>query len=152
MVFTCICQYVIIQYGGVFTKTEALSEEEWLATVVIGALVLPLGLIMRVISPQDETKRTFSGYADVQDFALSISSIDSSSQSLTENSYSLFSIVYHCILLGILPILAAVSVMCLHGANVPGSHFAPLAHFVEFTMKYLSISFPRMAVITVEEL
>ncbi len=148
MIFTVGCQYIIVQYGGIFTKTEALSEEEWLATVVIGVLALPLGLLMRVISPQKERKEAFSGYTDLQESALSDRCSSSSSKDSTassmENSYSFFSSVYHCLFLGLFPLLAAVAVICLRAVTVPGSHFAPLAHYVEFTVKYFSL-FPRLA-------
>ncbi len=148
MIFTLGMQYIIVQYGGVFTKTEALTGEEWLATVVIGALALPLGLIMRVIYPQEENKENFSGYTELQESVLSDKSRSSSSKnsmvsSMSNGGSSFFSYVYHCLFVGLLPLLAAVTVVCLRATTVPWSHFAPLAHYVEFTTKYVSV-FPRI--------
>ncbi len=148
MIFTLGMQYIIVQYGGVFTKTEALTGEEWLATVVIGTLTLPLGLLMRVIYPQEENKNEFSGYTELQESALCHKSSSSSSKNrmvspMANGGSSFFSYVYHCLFLGFLPLLAAVAVVYLRATTVPWSHFAPVAHYVEFAAKYVSV-FLRM--------
>lgn len=36
IVFTVLVQYLIVQYGGDFTRTEPLSLEEWKVTGLLG--------------------------------------------------------------------------------------------------------------------
>ncbi len=152
MIFTVSTQYIIVQYGGDFTKTKALAGGEWLATVVIGAQALPLGLFMRVISPRRECKASFSGYTKLQESALSYKKSNSSSKnsnmssSMAKSYSSIFSTVYHCLFLGLFPLLAAIAVACLRGATVPESHFVPLAHYVEFAIKYFSHLSPLVGI------
>eukprot|EP00612_Vaucheria_litorea_P004691 CAMPEP_0171467880 /NCGR_PEP_ID=MMETSP0945-20130129/10261_1 /TAXON_ID=109269 /ORGANISM="Vaucheria litorea, Strain CCMP2940" /LENGTH=490 /DNA_ID=CAMNT_0011996535 /DNA_START=136 /DNA_END=1605 /DNA_ORIENTATION=+ len=63
---TMFGQHMIVMYGGNFTKTEGLTADEWLSTVLMGALALPLGALMRFIPPQKENPSNFSGYANLQ--------------------------------------------------------------------------------------
>lgn len=45
-----------------FYRTEDLNREEWATSVVMGAAVLPLGVIMRFLPPSIEGERNFAGY------------------------------------------------------------------------------------------
>ena len=44
------------------SRTEGLDTEEWAATVLMGAAVLPLGVLMRFLPPSVEGERNFAGY------------------------------------------------------------------------------------------
>lgn len=45
-----------------FDRTEGLDRQEWAATVLMGAAVLPLGVVMRFLPPSVEGDRNFAGY------------------------------------------------------------------------------------------
>ncbi|KAF9997333.1 hypothetical protein BGZ79_008980, partial [Entomortierella chlamydospora] len=42
-------QFVIVQFGGQAFKTVALTSEQWLYTILVGALSLPVGLVLRLL-------------------------------------------------------------------------------------------------------
>merc|ERR1712146_695833 len=52
--FTVIVQYLIVEYGGEFTKTKPLNAHEWNVCICLGAFPIPLGIIMRLIPVSDE--------------------------------------------------------------------------------------------------
>jgi len=57
MLFTIIAQALMVQYGGEFVGTTALSLDEWLYCIAIGAGGLPVGLLLRsVFAAPIETK------------------------------------------------------------------------------------------------
>jgi Ca2+-transporting ATPase len=58
--FTVIAQWCIVEYGGDFTQTYALSWQEWRVTVGMGACSLPVGFLMRLI-PVYEDPTSFAG-------------------------------------------------------------------------------------------
>ncbi|CAB1113139.1 unnamed protein product [Ectocarpus sp. CCAP 1310/34] len=62
IVFTVLAQFLIVQEGGSFTRTEDLNSEEWATTILMGAAVLPLGVVMRFLPPSIEGERNFAGY------------------------------------------------------------------------------------------
>lgn len=43
-------------------RTEDLNREEWATTILMGAAVLPLGVVMRFLPPSVEGERNFAGY------------------------------------------------------------------------------------------
>lgn len=43
-------------------RTEDLNVQEWATTVLMGAAVLPLGVLMRFLPPSVEGDRNFAGY------------------------------------------------------------------------------------------
>ncbi|KAF9384721.1 hypothetical protein CPC16_008331 [Podila verticillata] len=43
------CQVVIVQYGGQAFKTAPLTGHQWLVTILIGSLSLPVGLFLRLL-------------------------------------------------------------------------------------------------------
>eukprot|EP01029_Cantina_marsupialis_P021350 TRINITY_DN50_c0_g3_i1.p1 TRINITY_DN50_c0_g3~~TRINITY_DN50_c0_g3_i1.p1 ORF type:complete len:819 (+),score=338.21 TRINITY_DN50_c0_g3_i1:149-2605(+) len=67
---TVLLQWFIIQFGGDFTKTAPLTGEQWLITVGLGFVSLPLGFLMRLI-PVKESKESFAGY-DITPIALDV--------------------------------------------------------------------------------
>ncbi|KAK3817617.1 MAG: PMCA-type calcium-translocating P-type ATPase [Benniella sp.] len=42
-------QYVIVEYGGKAFKTTPLTGQQWLITVLVGSLSLPVGLVLRLL-------------------------------------------------------------------------------------------------------
>lgn len=64
IVFTVVVQWVIVQFGGEFTKTEPLTAEEWKATVLLGMCAIPLGVAMRLI-PVKEDESEYGGTEEV---------------------------------------------------------------------------------------
>ena len=59
IVTTIVFQYVIVEYGGDFTSTVSLTEEEWVLTGMMGMFALPLGLFMRLV-PIKEAESSFA--------------------------------------------------------------------------------------------
>ena len=53
VIFTCIAQYFLVQYGGDFVKTTPLDPEQWIKCILLGSLSLPLGGLMRLIPVKD---------------------------------------------------------------------------------------------------
>uniref|UniRef100_A0A7S2DNG1 Cation-transporting P-type ATPase C-terminal domain-containing protein n=2 Tax=Octactis speculum TaxID=3111310 RepID=A0A7S2DNG1_9STRA len=66
LVFTVIMQYGIVQYGGDFTKTAPLDQTQWIHSVALGALTIPIGFLMRLI-PVSENMNDFAGYTSLDD-------------------------------------------------------------------------------------
>jgi len=47
---TVIVQYCFVEFGGDYTKTVKLSTDEWVKTVGIAAITLPLGFVVRSVA------------------------------------------------------------------------------------------------------
>ncbi|CAM9868339.1 unnamed protein product, partial [Discosporangium mesarthrocarpum] len=62
IIFTCLAQFMIVENGGDFTRTTPLTADEWITTVLMGALALPLGVLMRFLPPHVEGERNYAGY------------------------------------------------------------------------------------------
>jgi len=45
--FSVASQWLIVTFGGSFTSTSPLTLEQWLYTVLMGAISLVVGVIMR---------------------------------------------------------------------------------------------------------
>ncbi|CAO3610583.1 unnamed protein product [Cunninghamella blakesleeana] len=56
-------QFLIVTYGGIAFKTVPLSGEQWLITVLLGSLSLPVGTIIRLI-PDCGCERKFNEEAE----------------------------------------------------------------------------------------
>jgi magnesium-transporting ATPase (P-type) len=56
VIFTMIVQYVIVEYGGDFVKTTPLTADQWIKCVLLGALSLPVGGLMRCIPAYDSPR------------------------------------------------------------------------------------------------
>jgi len=50
IISTIITQYAFIEYGGEYTKTVPLKQSDWMVTVAIGAVVIPIGFFTRLIA------------------------------------------------------------------------------------------------------
>ena len=61
--FTVFAQWIIVDYGGDFTQTTALSFYEWKITCILGAVSIPVGFIMPQI-PVNEDPDSFAGLED----------------------------------------------------------------------------------------
>jgi len=59
LAFTAVAQYFIVEFGGEFVRTAPLSKEQWLKCILLGALSLPVGGLMRLI-PAGENKENFA--------------------------------------------------------------------------------------------
>lgn len=56
---TVICQYIIVTFGGEFTRTSPLTQEQWLATILFGLSAFPVGLLMRFIPVKEDENDFF---------------------------------------------------------------------------------------------
>jgi len=56
---TILTQLFVVEVGGEFTRTTGLSAEHWFITIGLGAISLPVGLLMRLI-PVDEDPNAFA--------------------------------------------------------------------------------------------
>jgi len=64
MLFCWGTQYLIVQFGGEFTQTAGLSEQQWMACIAIGSFSIPLGLALRVVFPLNpQAKEVVEGEA-----------------------------------------------------------------------------------------
>jgi magnesium-transporting ATPase (P-type) len=55
LLFTVVAQYGIVEFGGDFVRTTHLTQDQWIKCVLLGALSLPLGGVMRLIPVSDST-------------------------------------------------------------------------------------------------
>eukprot|EP01038_Epipyxis_sp_PR26KG_P006057 gene6057-8339_t len=53
------CQIFLIEVGGVFVKTSPLSPINWLITVALGAIGIPIGVLMRFIPVKEDPNSFF---------------------------------------------------------------------------------------------
>jgi hypothetical protein len=53
----------------VHTQTVPLTKDQWISTVLMGALALPLGIFMRLLPPRAESASNFGGYPALQQAA-----------------------------------------------------------------------------------
>ena len=86
--FTCLAQWLIVEFGGDFTQTTALTFSEWRSTVGYGAMSIPMGFIMRLI-PVSEDPASFAGI--------------SGKEVIKKDNYWLSALV-----VGLLPLLAGI--------------------------------------------
>ncbi|CAK4193166.1 unnamed protein product [Aphanomyces euteiches] len=56
---TVVLQFLLVQFGGNFTKTSPLDAKLWAFSVLIAVLALPLGVLMRFI-PVQENPNSFA--------------------------------------------------------------------------------------------
>jgi len=62
IVVTIMVQYAFVEYGGEYTKTVPLKQSDWLATVAIGSVTIPIGFLTRLLAggmepPKKESKK-----------------------------------------------------------------------------------------------
>mmetsp|Transcript_14213 Transcript_14213/g.23654 ORF Transcript_14213/g.23654 Transcript_14213/m.23654 type:complete len:1068 (-) Transcript_14213:64-3267(-) len=53
LVVTVVAQYGIVEFGGDFVRTASLTADQWYKCVLLGALSLPLGGLMRLVPVPD---------------------------------------------------------------------------------------------------
>lgn len=58
IVLTTVLQYLIVTFGGEFTRTSPLTADQWVETVAFGLISLPVGFIMRFV-PVVESEDSF---------------------------------------------------------------------------------------------
>lgn len=63
LAFTVFVQYLIVQFGSSFADTTRLTFGEWVFCVLVGAMSLPLGVLLRMIPMNDEADKTTSASA-----------------------------------------------------------------------------------------
>jgi magnesium-transporting ATPase (P-type) len=63
IILTVIFQYIIVTFGGDFTRTSQLTSYQWFATVLLATITFPVGLLMRFI-PCKESPDTFFDNSD----------------------------------------------------------------------------------------
>jgi magnesium-transporting ATPase (P-type) len=54
------CQIFLIEVGGEFVKTSHLTWQQWLITVALGAIGLPIGVLMRFIPVKEDPDSFFN--------------------------------------------------------------------------------------------
>ena len=59
LLFTCVAQYLLVTFGGDFVRTVPLNYEQWVKCILLGALSLPVGGLMRLI-PVRENDNDFA--------------------------------------------------------------------------------------------
>jgi calcium-translocating P-type ATPase len=59
IIFTVVAQYLMVEFAGDFMRTAALTKDQWIKSVLLGSLSLPLGGLMRMI-PVSESEADFA--------------------------------------------------------------------------------------------
>jgi Ca2+-transporting ATPase len=65
-IITIGCQIMLIEVGGEFLKTAPLTINQWLITVALGAISIPIGILMRFI-PVEEDPHSFFDNKAIED-------------------------------------------------------------------------------------
>jgi hypothetical protein len=58
-IFTVLAQIFLIEVGGTFVKTTSLTLNQWLITIALGAIGLPVGMLMRFIPVKEDPESFF---------------------------------------------------------------------------------------------
>eukprot|EP00596_Hydrurales_sp_CCMP1899_P000185 CAMPEP_0119037592 /NCGR_PEP_ID=MMETSP1177-20130426/6038_1 /TAXON_ID=2985 /ORGANISM="Ochromonas sp, Strain CCMP1899" /LENGTH=1002 /DNA_ID=CAMNT_0006999077 /DNA_START=43 /DNA_END=3048 /DNA_ORIENTATION=- len=64
IIFTVIAQYGLVEFGGGFVRTVHLDPSHWYKCILLGALSLPVGGLMRLIPCQD-SKTDFAAVSPI---------------------------------------------------------------------------------------
>jgi len=67
ILFTICVQWLIVTYGGDFTRTTPLSKNEWTETVLLGSLSIPIGVLSKFLPPFVEGQNNFAGVQDISE-------------------------------------------------------------------------------------
>lgn len=63
MVSTVTFQIIIVEFLGTFAETVPLSKELWIASIVMGAVSLPIGALLKLIPvSSDKHPQQHDGY------------------------------------------------------------------------------------------
>ena len=79
------CQIFLIEVGGEFVKTSPLTLSQWLITIAMGAIGLPLGALMRLIPIKEDPNSFFDSSRPDDDQTAVSSKHDSKSAPLLKN-------------------------------------------------------------------
>jgi len=63
--FTVLAQIFLIEVGGTFVKTTSLTLNQWLITIALGAIGLPVGMLMRFIPVKEDPESFFDNTGSV---------------------------------------------------------------------------------------
>lgn len=63
-VFSVCCQIILVQFGGAFVGTSPLDINQWIITVLLGAIGLPIGVMMRYIPIKEDENSFFTPISD----------------------------------------------------------------------------------------
>ena len=58
--FSLGLQILMVQYGGEFVRTSPLDLPQWLITIALGLLGIPIGVLMRIIPMEEDPKSFFT--------------------------------------------------------------------------------------------
>jgi len=67
-IITIGCQIFLIELGGEFVKTSHLTMYQWLVTIGLGAIGLPVGVLMRFIPVSEDPESFFDSASKQNDF------------------------------------------------------------------------------------
>ena len=56
-------QLLLVEFGGDFVRTSPLSLWQWIISVLIGSLSIPMGVLMRMLVPVQEDPDSFFTHA-----------------------------------------------------------------------------------------
>lgn len=87
ILFTCAAQFFIVEFGGDFVKTTSLTQEQWLKCVLLGAMSLPVGGLMRFIPAYDSQKDFAAVSPLIQKSVASVGSVSSKSEKKTKKQH-----------------------------------------------------------------
>jgi magnesium-transporting ATPase (P-type) len=62
-IVTILCQLFLIEVGGDFVKTSPLTLSQWFITIGLGALAIPVGILMRFIPVVEDPDSFFTAYS-----------------------------------------------------------------------------------------
>lgn len=65
IVITLGCQIILIEFGDEFVKTAPLNATQWLVTIALGFIGIPVGMAMRFIPAPEDPKSFFDNSAPV---------------------------------------------------------------------------------------
>ena len=91
IMFTCVGQWFIVEYGGLMVKTVPLNADQWYRCILLGAISLPVGGLMRLVRVNDSE----ADYAVISPLMeKSYNAARSSPSAFAENSVSLSFILW----------------------------------------------------------
>jgi Ca2+-transporting ATPase len=62
MVITVVFQVIIVEFLGTFASTVPLSWQMWLLCIVIGAVSMPIAVVLKCIPVERENPKHHDGY------------------------------------------------------------------------------------------
>jgi len=65
-VVTVLLQILLIEVGGEFMQTSPLTASQWLITIGLGAISLPVGVLMRFIPVEEDPESFFDQHSNEQ--------------------------------------------------------------------------------------